>query len=42
MQGGRFRIDIGEVVLTQLNDAGDRLVIESWRPGQGRRRTERR
>ena len=41
-QGARLRIDIGEVVLTHLNDAGDRLVVESWRPGQGRRRIERR
>jgi hypothetical protein len=31
----RFRIDIGEVVFTHLNDAGDRLVIESWHPGRG-------
>jgi hypothetical protein len=31
----RFRIDIDEVVLTHLNDAGDRLVIESWHPGRG-------
>jgi len=39
--GRRFRIDITEVVLTHLNDAGDRLVIESWRPGKGSRRLER-
>ena len=31
----RFRIDVEEVVLTHLNDAGDRLVIESWHPGRG-------
>jgi hypothetical protein len=31
----RFRIDIEEVVFTQLNDSGDRLVIESWHPGRG-------
>jgi len=31
----RFRIDIQEVVFTHLNDAGDRLVIESWHPGRG-------
>jgi hypothetical protein len=30
-----FRIDVDEVVLTHLNDAGDRLVIESWHPGRG-------
>jgi hypothetical protein len=31
----RFRIDVDEAVLTHLNDAGDRLVIESWHPGRG-------
>ena len=31
----RFRIEIDEVVLTHLNPAGDRLVIESWHPGRG-------
>jgi hypothetical protein len=30
-----FRIDVNEVVCTHLNDAGDRLVIESWHPGRG-------
>jgi hypothetical protein len=30
-----FRIDVEEVVLVHLNDAGDRLVIESWHPGRG-------
>jgi hypothetical protein len=30
-----FRIDVDEVVLTHLNDAGNRLVIESWHPGRG-------
>lgn len=34
-EGHRFRIDIDEVVFTHLNDAGDRLVIESWHPGRG-------
>lgn len=38
----RFRVDIAEVVLTHLNDAGDQLVVESWREGRGRRRVERR
>jgi hypothetical protein len=33
--GHSFRIDVDEVVLTHLNDAGDRLVIESWHPGRG-------
>lgn len=37
----RFRIDLTEVVLTHLNAAGDRLVVESWHPGRGVRRTER-
>ena len=40
--GRRFRIDITEAVLTHLNDAGDQLVIESWRPGKGTQRMERR
>ncbi len=31
----RFRIDIDEVVFTHLNDAGDRLVVESWHPDRG-------
>src|SRR5262249_49778320 len=31
----RFRIDIDEVVIPPLNDAGDRLVVESWHPGRG-------
>jgi len=36
-----FRIDIEEVVVTRLNDAGDRLVIESWSPARGYRVRER-
>src|SRR6202521_3416370 len=39
--GRRFRVDITEVVLTHLNHAGDRLVVESWHPGRGTRRIER-
>jgi hypothetical protein len=31
----RFRIDVDEVVFTHLNEAGNRLVIESWHPGRG-------
>jgi len=31
----RFRIDIAEVVLTHLNDAGTRLVVETWHPARG-------
>jgi hypothetical protein len=34
-------IDIAEVVFTHLNEQGDRLVVESWHPGVGRRRIER-
>lgn len=37
----RVRVDIDEVVLTHLNDDGDRLVVESWHPGRGRERLER-
>ena len=40
--GRRFRVDITEAVLTHLNDAGDQLVVESWHPGEGSRRIERR
>ena len=40
--GGRFRIDIAEAVFTHLNDAGDALVVESWRQGKGSRRLEPR
>ena len=39
--GRRFRVDISEAVFTHLNDAGDRLVVESWHPGRGTRRIER-
>lgn len=37
----RFRIDLAEVVITHLNAARDRLVIESWNPGRGYRTSER-
>jgi hypothetical protein len=37
----RFEIDIREAVITHLNEAGDRLVIESWTSGRGYRKTER-
>src|SRR5260370_32355276 len=40
--GRRFRIDITEAVLTHLNEAGDQLVVESWRPGKGSTRLVRR
>ncbi len=39
--GQLFRADLDEVVLTHLNDAGDRLVIETWHPGSPLRRVER-
>ena len=31
----RFLIDVGEAVITRLNENGDRLVIESWNPVRG-------
>jgi hypothetical protein len=37
----RFLIDIQEAVITRLNEAGNRLLIESWVPGRGYRRLER-
>jgi len=40
--GRRFRVDITEAVLTHLNEAGDQLVVESWHPGKGTGRLERR
>ena len=39
--GRRFRVDINEAVVTHLNEAGDRLVVESWHPATGTRRLER-
>jgi len=36
-----FRVEIEEAVVTRLNAAGDRLVVESWREGRGLRRVER-
>lgn len=35
-----FQFDLEEVVLTSLNEARDRLVIESWRPGEPVKRVE--
>ena len=40
-EGHRFRLDLDEVVLTHLNDAGNRLVVESWHPGRGTAVVER-
>jgi hypothetical protein len=37
----RFVIDILEAVITHLNQAGDRLVVESWSPARGLRTFER-
>jgi hypothetical protein len=37
----RFFIDIQEVVITHLNEAGNRLVVESWNPAGGYRKLER-
>ena len=39
--GQRFRADLDEVVLTKLTDAGDRLLVEVWRPGAPLRRIAR-
>jgi hypothetical protein len=33
----RFLIDVQEVVITHLNEAGDRLVVESWNLARGYR-----
>jgi Pyridoxamine 5'-phosphate oxidase len=37
-----FRVDITDVVLIRVGDPPDHLVIESWSPAAGYRRTERR
>ena len=37
----RFVIDIQEAVITHLNGAGDRLVVESWNSARGLRAMER-
>ena len=37
----RFAIDLTEVVLTHLDDAGTQLVITSWHPGAGVREIRR-
>jgi hypothetical protein len=37
----RFVIDISEAVITRLNEAGNRLVVESWTPNRGYRTIER-
>lgn len=40
--GVLYRIDVREVVLTRVAPANDELVIESWTPGRGYRKTARR
>ena len=37
-----FRVDVTEVSLVRIGDPPDHLVIESWSPAAGYRRTERR
>jgi hypothetical protein len=37
----RFLIDIKEAVITRLNEAGNRLVVESWNEARGYRIMER-
>ena len=39
--GEMFVADIGEVVITHLNDAATKLVVESWTPERGLRSVER-
>ena len=36
-----YRLMLGEAVLTSVHPDGDRLVIETWRPGCGVKRVER-
>jgi hypothetical protein len=36
-----FRADVTELVLVHLNDAADKLVVESWHEGRGVARIER-
>ncbi|MGF1665440.1 MAG: pyridoxamine 5'-phosphate oxidase family protein [Acidimicrobiia bacterium] len=36
-----FRLAVAEAVLTSLHPEGDRIVIETWNPGQELRRFER-
>lgn len=36
-----FRCDINELSIVWLNEAGDGIVIEIWKPGQAIRRLER-
>lgn len=36
-----FRLEIDELVWVGLNQARDKLIIDSWHPGRGRSRLER-
>jgi hypothetical protein len=36
-----FLLDLREAVVTSVHPDGDRIVIESWRPGEGVKRVER-
>ena len=38
----RFVIDVDEVVVTRVGTPADHLLIETWHPGRGVRRIERR
>jgi hypothetical protein len=37
-----FRVDVGELSIVRIGDPPDHLLIESWSPSAGYRRTERR
>jgi hypothetical protein len=41
-RGHRFRVGIGEVVLTRVGQPADHLVILSWHPERGLQRRQRR
>jgi Pyridoxamine 5'-phosphate oxidase len=36
-----FRLDVTELVVTGVDETGEKLVIESWHPGRGQSRLER-
>ncbi len=36
-----FRLEVADVTLTTIHPAGDRLLIRTWRPGQGETAVER-
>ncbi|HWI22108.1 MAG TPA: pyridoxamine 5'-phosphate oxidase family protein [Baekduia sp.] len=36
-----FRLDIELVSVVHMNDAGDRIIVETWKPGAGVSRIER-